>query len=197
MKGRILIFVFLIVSSWKITLLPAEIILEPQSDTTHPKSQKIPTIVYSTTLLTPVPKASNPIVQSFVLSIFPDGSANVMQTVDNQQNLSLPPNSRKLILQTFGPKILPEQVQSSLQQYFAKTIPWNIPKKAFVIRDPKEKGFWMAELSLQTETLRHHCAFSSSEKNPEITQNAYEFLTFLEKIRHFVCERSEKLHQAL
>jgi hypothetical protein len=196
MKSKVLIALFFM-ASW-VTILPAEIILDPRSDTRSPKqTKKLPTIIYSTTLLTPVSKASSTMVQSFVLSIFPDGSANVMQTVDNQQNLSLPANLRRLVLQTFGPKILSEQAQSTLQQYFAKGVPWNIPKQAFVMRDPKEQGFWIAELSLQTEALRHHCTFSSHEKNPEITQNAYEFLNFLEKIRHFVCERSENLHQTL
>ncbi len=175
---------FLILLFWNINGAHSEIILDQKDGIVrHTEAQGLPTIVYSTTLLTASP---NTILQSFILSIFPDGSANVKQTVDTQRNLSLTADSRKIILQTFGPKILPEQAQSRLQQYFAKTVPWNIPKKAFVSR--KEKGFWIAELSLQTETSRHHCTFSSSEKqHPEVEQIAYDFLAFLEQVCRFVC----------
>ncbi len=194
-KMRILIirsFLCLIFFLWSFSSIQAEIILNPKIAPAHTEAKGLPTILYSTTLSLPSPNAA---VHSFIVSIFPDGSANVMQTVDNQRNLSIPAASRKISIQSFGPKILPEQAQAELQRCFTRGIPWNIPERAFVVRDPKENGFWVAELSLQTETSRRHSRLSSSEKqNPEIEENAYAFLNFLEQVRRFVCgEKSETI----
>ncbi|MBN2143722.1 MAG: hypothetical protein JW774_03765 [Candidatus Aureabacteria bacterium] len=163
-------------------VLHAEVLFDEEGKVRN-LEQGVPLIIYSTTFS----REEGPVKQiiSHILSIMTDGQVHLIHTLDNSRNASLSPEEKKITIQRLGPVILPEKIRAALQGFFLESGNWTLSSKSYVPR--REKGVWLAELTLQYGAAEHHCYFSSvDDKNPALSEPAEQFLALLEHIMEYV-----------
>jgi len=151
---------------------------------------EVPFIMFSSTFT--FRNGKKKFIKSEILSVLQDGTAYLSVTMDNQRNLTLPARDRKIIIKSYGPSVLPEELRARLQTFFSDSLNWSLASNSYIdFQDKSKNGIWLADLTLQYGMKESKCYISSVNKAYEpLSKPGYDFIFLLKTISKFVVQEN-------